>query len=180
MTITGTGFKVRPPGSPGGPDSASMTVTLGDIALAGYVVSSTTAVFLAPAHGAATVDVVVTNMDGQADRLAGGYTYAPPESFDFNGNWLGDAYSEGAETEMRFTIHNNTLTSATCGSATVTFSPPPLVSNGEFAFFPFGNDGVGISGRIVSPFSAVGKINMSPCTLVPDTPTTTAWRATRQ
>lgn len=83
------------------------------------------------------------------------------ESFDFNGIWTAFAGSE-YETEMRFTIKNNMLTSVSCGtSGTVTFSPPPSVSNGEFSFL--GHDGLGISGRIVSAVSAVGTINIAPC-----------------
>jgi hypothetical protein len=31
------------------------------------------------------VDVIVTNPDGQADTLAGGYTYAAAEAFGFGG-----------------------------------------------------------------------------------------------
>ncbi|HVS33337.1 MAG TPA: hypothetical protein VMS98_18010, partial [Thermoanaerobaculia bacterium] len=31
----------------------------------------------------------VTNPDGEADALIGGYVFAPPQSFDFNGNWDG-------------------------------------------------------------------------------------------
>ncbi len=42
--------------------------------------SSTTFYTETPAHAVGTVDVVVTNPDGQSHRVAAGYTYAPPES----------------------------------------------------------------------------------------------------
>lgn len=162
VTITGTGFQ---PGA---------TVTLDGTVLERsnvYVQNSTTIHFSTPAHAAGTVDVVVTNPGGQADRLTGGYTYASPESFDFNGDWTGGAGGE-YDTAIRFTIQNNMLISVSCGnSGTLTFSPPPLVSKGEFSFV--GNDGVGISGRIVSAVNAVGTINIAPCT-------STMWLTTRQ
>lgn len=67
VTITGTGFR---PGA---------TVTFGVVAANGVVVVSATRITaLAPAHAAGTVDVVVTNPDGQSARLSGAYTYAPP------------------------------------------------------------------------------------------------------
>jgi hypothetical protein len=161
VTITGTGFQ------------SGATVALDGTALERrdvYVRNSTTIHFSTPAHAAGTVDVVVTNPGGQADRLTGGYTYDSPQSFDFNGNWAGAAGSE-YDTEMRFAIQDDMLISVSCGtSATLTFSPPPSVSNGEFSFV--GNDGVGISGRIVSAVNAVGTINIAPCT-------STIWGATR-
>jgi hypothetical protein len=39
---------------------------------------------------------------------------------------------------------------------------PPSISNGEFSVF--GNDGVGMSGRMVSASAAVGTMNLAPCT----------------
>jgi hypothetical protein len=158
VTISGSGFQ------------SGATVTLDGAATNVSVVSSTAITATTPAHAPGTVDVVVTIPGGQSGRLTGGYTYASPQSFDFNGNWEGVAGAE-YDTEMRFSIHNNMLISVSCGtSATLTFSPPPSVSNGEFSFL--GNDGVGISGRIVSAVSAVGTINIAPCT-------STIWAATR-
>jgi hypothetical protein len=161
VTITGTGFQ------------SGATVTLNHTVLERrnvYVRNSTTIHLSTPAHAEGTVDVVVTNPDGQSGRLTGGYTYVSPESFDFNGNWAGVAGSE-YDTEMRFAIQNNMLISVSCGtSATLTFSPPPSVSHGEFSFV--GNDGIGISGRIVSAVNAVGTINIAPCT-------STIWIATK-
>jgi uncharacterized protein (TIGR03437 family) len=137
-----------------------MTVTFGDTAIVVVYASSGTIWILAPAHAAGQVEVIVTDADGQTASVPGGYTYALPQSFDFNGNWAGWAYDE---TPMRFTIQNDTLVSASCGaSETFTFSPPPPVRNGEFAVAR--EDGVAISGRIVSTSVATGTFKMGPCT----------------
>jgi IPT/TIG domain len=149
-TITGADFQ---PGA---------TVRLGDGAVKTGVLDSATIMFWTTAHSAGTVDVVVTNPGGLFTRLTGAYTFAPPESFDFNGEWVAHAGSE-YETDMRFTIRNDTLVSVSCGgSAALTFSPPPAVRNGDFSFV--GDDGLAISGILVSPVNAVGTIN------VPDLP----------
>ncbi|HEX2455067.1 MAG TPA: hypothetical protein VHI99_15305 [Vicinamibacterales bacterium] len=64
---------------------------------------------------------------------------------------------------MRFTIRNDTLVSVSCGgSVALTVSPAPAVRNGDFSFV--GDDGLAISGTLVSPVNAVGTIN------VPDVP----------
>jgi hypothetical protein len=124
-----------------------------------------------PAHVFGTVDVVVTNPDGQSVRLNGGYTYASPLTFDFNGTWEGYG-NAGQDIPIVFTIRNNELISVSCDTfATLTFSTPPLVTNGEFAFSRDG--GVVVSGRIVSASDAVGTINLAPCN-------GTTWGATRQ
>lgn len=122
---------------------------------------SNTVQFGTTAHEAGTVDVVVRNPGGREDTLARGYTFAPQESFDFNGRWVAHAGDE-YETNMGFVVENNRLTSLTCGvSLRVTFSPPPAVSHGEFSFA--GEDGLSVSGRIVSQSNAVGTINVAPC-----------------
>jgi IPT/TIG domain len=149
-TVTGADFQ---PGA---------TVRLGDGAVSAYVFDSATILFFTTAHSAGTVDVVVTNPGGLFTRLTGAYTFAPPESFDFNGEWVAHAGSE-YETDMRFTIRNDMLVSVSCGgSPALTFSPPPAVHNGEFS--SVGDDGLAISGTLVSPVNAVGTIN------VPDVP----------
>jgi IPT/TIG domain len=168
VRITGIGFR------------SGASVTLGGLMIRGcsqptencsWVEASTTIYAFAPAHAAGSVDVVVTNPDGQAGGLAGGYTYAIPESFEANGTWEGGADSNYG-TPFRFTVQNDTLTSISCGvSGTLTLSPPPPISHGEFSFV--GPDGASVSGRIVSPNWALGKINMSPCFAFP-------WSATRQ
>ena len=64
VTITGTGFV------------AGATVSLGGTAATGVtVVNSTSITATTAAHAAGTVNVVVTNTDGQSGTLSGGYTY---------------------------------------------------------------------------------------------------------
>ena len=155
VTITGTGIQ------------SGATVTVGGVvteasSFAGSMYLTT------PAHAAGIVDVVVTNPGGQSASLTGGYTYAAPESFDFNGEWEAGAH----ETPIRFTIRNNTLASLSCGtSATVVFSPAPVVTHGEFSFA--GDDGIAVTGRIVSASAARGTINVGPCAA-------TTWYAFKQ
>jgi hypothetical protein len=105
--------------------------------------------------------VIVTNPGGLEARLSGGYTYEPPESFDFNGDWVAHAGPE-FETDMRFSIRNNVLVSVSCGtSAPLTFAPAPSVRNGEFSFLR--DDGLAISGTLLSPVTVVGTINVPAC-----------------
>jgi len=137
------------------------TVRLDDVAVSAYVLDSATILFFTTAHPAGKVDVVVTNPGGLFARLTEAYEFAPPESFDFNGDWVAHAGSE-YETDMRFTIRNNTLVSASCGGSALAFFPPPAVHDGEFSFG--GADGMAISGSIVSPVNATGTIS------VPDVP----------
>ena len=113
------------------------------------------------AHPAGPVDVVVTNPGGPAATLPGGYSYASPDSLQFSGSWLGHAGSD-YDTEMRFTIQNNMLTSVSCGSlGTVTLPEGVQVANGEFSSAAIAD--AGITGRIVSVANAVGTINLAPC-----------------
>lgn len=160
ITITGTGFQ------------RGATVTLDGIPQpAGFDHRYPTTLYLKTlAHAAGTVDVVVTNLGGQPGRLTAGYTYASPQSFDFNGNWLGMDDGVDGFRGMGFTIQNNLLVSVSCDSSTLALSPPPSIVNGEFSFL--GNQGVRISGRIVSASEASGTINMAPCAV-------TIWRAWR-
>lgn len=156
VTITGTGFHPQ------------ATVTVGGITMSVDVQDSTTIHVTTLAHAPAQVDVVVTNPDGQADRADGGFVFAPPQAFDFNGSWAGGF---GSDPTFRFSIQNNVLSSVSCGTIDFTWSPPPSVRNGEFSVFR--DDGVGISGKIVSPTTARGTINIPPCTA-------TTWVATKQ
>ena len=149
-TITGTDFQ---PGA---------TVRIADSAVEAWVRDSATILIWTTAHAAGIVDVVVTNPGGLFTTLTGAYTFAPPDSFDFNGEWVAHAGAD-YETDMRLTIRNDTLVSVSCaGSAVVIISPPPAVHDGDFSFA--GDDGLAISGSIVSPVNAVGTIN------VPDLP----------
>jgi hypothetical protein len=151
-TISGTGFE------------GGVRVTFGGVAPRQvYVPDTNTIRFWTLAHDAGTVDVVVRNGGGREDTLARGYTFAPPESFDFNGIW--DAHSgDEYDTEMHFVVENNMLISLSCGSLPeVRFAAPPIVSRGEFSYE--GEDGLKVSGRLVSPINAVGTINVAPCAL---------------
>src|SRR6266403_2241207 len=64
VTITGTRFLSGATVKLGGTTATNVTVT-----------SSSTITATTPAHAAGTVDVVVTNTDGQSGTLSGGYTY---------------------------------------------------------------------------------------------------------
>jgi IPT/TIG domain len=46
-----------------------------------------------PSHAPGSVDVVVTNVDGQNGVAIGAYTFAAPESFDVNGDWRGGSFA---------------------------------------------------------------------------------------
>jgi hypothetical protein len=72
VTIRGTGFDSRE----GGP-----WVTFGSAATSVTVVNSMTITAAAPAHTAGTVDVVVTNPDGQSTRLAEAFTYVVDQPY---------------------------------------------------------------------------------------------------
>jgi hypothetical protein len=149
-TITGADFQT------------GAKVRLGDILITASVRDTTTIAILTTAQAPGTVDVIVINPGGLEDRLTGGYTYEPPESFDFNGDWVAHVGAE-YEMDMRFTIRNDVLVSLSCdGSAPLTVSPAPSVTNGAFSFA--GVDGFAISGTLVSPVNAAGTIN------VPDVP----------
>ena len=155
LTINGTGFL------------SGAAVTVGG-AIAPRLFASTnrdatTIQVDTPRRATGTVDVVVTNPGGSFATLIGGYTYASPQSFDFNGEWLGNDRI-GEYLLFSFTIRNNALISVTCqtypGSETATFSPSPSVANGEFSF---SGDGRAISGKIVSATTAVGTLDIPFC-----------------
>ena len=135
------------------------TVTVGGIEVKSFLYSG--AIYLAaPAHGAGQVDVVVTNPGAEPHTLIGGYTYAPPESFDFNGTWEGGAGLEG-EFPLRFTVENNLVTSVQCGtSEAVIFTTPPAVRNGEFSV---SEQAITMTGRILSPAATSGTIDTGGC-----------------
>jgi IPT/TIG domain len=152
VAITGTGFD-------GSGSGSAVVVRFGETTIEALHVTSSLILLTTPAHVAGSLDVVVTNPDGQTGRLAGAYTYASPQSFDFNGTWRG----EHDGTPIRFTIEKDRLTRVGCGtSATVTLSPTVPVTNGEFSFSR--DDGIAVSGRIVSGSAATGTINIAPCT----------------
>jgi|GEM_PF-379292 len=69
ITITGTGFLANATVSIGGTLASSVSV-----------VNSTTITALTPAHAAGTVNVVVTNTDGQSGTKAGAFTYVASQA----------------------------------------------------------------------------------------------------
>jgi hypothetical protein len=158
LKISGSGFQ---PGA---------VVFIDGIAISAFVLDCHTIYACTPPHDAGRVDVVVANPDALSAWMTGAYTYAPPHAFDFNGDWIGVAGAEH-QMELRFSIRDNTLLSVSCGtSGPVTFSPAPVVEFGQFSAVR--EDGVGISGRIVSATEAIGTINLEPCPY-------TNWIATR-
>jgi IPT/TIG domain len=143
VTITGTGFV------------AGAVATLDGVRIGGYVYQGSI-LATAPAHAAGKVDLVVTNPDGQADTLSGGYTYVSPETFDINGEWKGGADSNYG-TDFGFTIRNGAVISVSCGIFSSETPPVPVVT-GRFSVVD--TEGVSISGAIVSPGLALGWISI--------------------
>jgi hypothetical protein len=155
------------------------TVTFGGVAVQGRFDSrSPNGLMLVytPPHAAGTVDVVVSSLIGLPVTLIGAYTYASPQTFDFNGSWAGFG-NNGQDSQILFTIQNNTLLSAACDDSpgypgrTLSFSPPLPVTNSEFSYV--GSNGAIFSGRIVSPTAATGVIRLGLCA-------SDAWYAAKQ
>ena len=67
------------------------SVTIGGLAVRTSFLAGTLFLITLP-HAAGTVDVVVTNPNGASSSLPGGYTYALPATFDFNGVWEAGAH----------------------------------------------------------------------------------------
>jgi hypothetical protein len=159
VTITGSGFQ---PGA---------TVTLGVERQTTRVDQSTVIQVTTSAQNAGAVEITVTNPDGQSVRRSGGYTYASPQSFDFNGAWVGYALAHPdsqatsaphhSDMPMLFTIENNVLTSVTCAGVVLAFSVPPVVKDGAFSYS--GDGGVVLTGRIVADGDSVGTIDTDMC-----------------
>jgi hypothetical protein len=165
VTTGGAGVEIRGSGL-----HFATLVTLDGIVMRTFATQNGSLTFTTPPHAAGPVDLVLTNPGGEV-RLPRAFTYAPPETFNFNGTWKG--WADGPPDsliEMSFTIANNALVSVSCGSATVIVSPPAPVSGGEFSFV--GAAGPTLKGRMLSPLTAVGEIHALPCS-----PT---WYATKQ
>lgn len=145
LTIKGTGF------------TSGTSVTIDGAGLPVFFYKDTLYA-TAPPHLEGTVDVVVTNADGQAVRLVRALTYAAPESFDFNGEWAGWAGDED-DTVIRFTIRNNVMVSLACGAGTDLLPvPAPTVAGGQISSI-----GGIVTGRITSDGVANGTIAIPPC-----------------
>jgi len=156
VAITGSGFQ-----------SGAM-VRLGREWQIAQVLSNTMILLTTTPHDPGTVEIVVTNRDGQAARLGDGYSYAPAQSFDFNGTWVGVALAPSdhfgpprhSAIDVRFTIEGNVLTSFTCGGGPLAFSSQPVVSDGAFTHVV---DGGAVTGRLVGEGIAVGAIDTDRC-----------------
>jgi hypothetical protein len=148
-TITGTGFR------------AGATVSFGSSAAAyTLVVGDGIIRFATRSHPAGVVDVVVTNPGGLRDTAARGFTFEPPDVFDFDGAWDAHAGPE-FETPMTFVVRDKRVASVSCAdSALDEFSSAPLVVDGQFSI---AGDGVEMSARIVSADQAVGTITLGSC-----------------
>lgn len=147
VTVTGSGFQ------------EGAKVNVGGIETPVYVADIRTLIFTAPARPASKVAILVTNADGQLTSAP--YEYAPPETFDFNGEWDGFAGPE-FDYLMSFAIKDNLLVRASCGTPdSHTFSPQPAVIKGEFSTAQDGNSRM--AGRIVAASQAVGTIAVGPC-----------------
>ncbi|MEP6916492.1 MAG: IPT/TIG domain-containing protein [Acidobacteriota bacterium] len=148
-TLTGAGFVT------------GTTLHLGEAATIAVMSDSTTILFWTKGpHAAGSVDVVVTNPGGLTATLASAFTFASPETFDLNGDWLAHAGPD-YEIDMGFTIRNNALVSLSCGTSVVTLPSPVGVGGGSFSLVL---DGVGtVSARLVSPSTAAGTIDVEGC-----------------
>ena len=143
---------------------------LGDERQTALIDSSTTIRLTTSAHEAGSVAITITNPDGQLVRLSDRYTYAPPQSFDFNGVWDGYALAHPdaqrsaprhSDMEMQFTIQNNVLTGFVCGGAMLAFAVAPSAKEGAFSHSD--GDRTVITGRIVADRSALGTIDTDDC-----------------
>lgn len=167
VKLVGTGFM------PG------MTVIFDDIKVTAqvqYPTSSPTTFYTeAPAHAVGTADLVVTNPDGQFQRVPAAYTYGLEDAFDMNGIWDGFTVN-GTDTAVGFEIRDNTLVSAVCAynaAVPFVFSTLPRVQNGGFSLIA--EDGATLAGKIVSESEIVGTMNFPACNtgLLP-------WRVSRK
>ena len=114
-----------------------------------------------PSHAPGSVDIVVTNVDGQHAVAIGAYTFAAPESFDVNGDWRGVSFAGDYDEPFTFTVENGAVVNIRCStSGLVRLSPPVPILHGEFLFR--GSDGVAVSGRILAPNEAEGAVNVDP------------------
>ena len=149
-TITGSQFQ------------SGAVVRLGTDVTQSFVENDSTIDFWSRGHAPGAVDVAVANPGGLASSLSNAFTFAPPESFDFTGEWVAYAGPEYEES-MHFTVRNGLLVNLACGfSDAITLSPPPVIMDGAFSFRA--DDGVAIAGHLVSSDEAEGTINVPGCT----------------
>jgi hypothetical protein len=148
VKITGTGFELG--------TVVTIDGRLAEIVPFGPSRTSTFINVWAPAHAVGSVELAVKNTDGQTHRVP--YTYAPSETFDFNGVWTGFVWE--TDNVMSLTIRNNELVSVTCGAVTHTFSQTVVVSQGRFSVS--GPD-VSMTGQVLSPVESTGTLTIPGC-----------------
>jgi hypothetical protein len=156
LKVTGTGLGL------------GTRVALGTTSVPAYFDNYSGAILVtAPSHAPGTVDVSVTNADGQTAVASGAYTFAVPDSFQVNGDWRGVSYAGEDDVPFTFRVENGAVISVTCSTGSVELSPPaPIIKGG----FSFEGDGVAPSGRILAPNEAMGVVtfgatdaNIRPC-----------------
>ena len=168
IAITGAGLR------PGVRVAFGTTNVIGFFGLTSDRISVTT-----PSHAPGTVDVVVTNVDGQKAVAIGAYTFAAPESFAVDGNWRGLSFAGDYYEPFTLTVEHGAVVSITCaGSGLIPLSPPAPIIRGEFLFSA--EDGVVVSGRILAPNEAKGAVNVDPFAHVRRPCVDAEWRANKQ
>ena len=149
-TITGTGFE----------PSSSLKIGENRVLLV-FRDSNTIHFANSGSHPPGAVDVTVFNSNGISITAAHAYTFAEPGSFDVNGEWI--AHADAANnyvTDMRFTIQNNTLVSASCGTPVT--MPTTLPSHdGQFSFT--GDNGLAMTLTMASVTTSYGRIVAPGC-----------------
>lgn len=112
------------------------------------------------AHAEGPVDVVVENTDGKWDTLRNGYTFAPPQSFDLDGDWAGEA-GDHWDYDLQFTIRDKAVIKASCNGSPLVPASPAVVEAGRFSVV---DDGViRMTGEFTTAGYGLGTINISLC-----------------
>ena len=119
--------------------------------------------FTAPAHAAGRADLAVRDSDGQFSPEYGvkKYTWASPDTFDFNGGW--NAFvPNGNPNPFTFTVECDVLLEVTCYDGTPLLLPAPVrPSHGQIAVSS--NGIVVFSAKLLSNGQAVGTVDFGTC-----------------
>jgi uncharacterized repeat protein (TIGR01451 family) len=119
VTITGTGFV----------SGGSLGVTFGGIAATGVsFVSATSITCTTPAHAQGTVDLVLTNGDGQPTTAFNAFTYLAPTDMSISGSAPATATNGGTFTYTTIVANNGGTTAANV-VATITLPPNVTLSS---------------------------------------------------
>jgi hypothetical protein len=143
-------------------------VTFGGTAATSVTTNTSTSITATtPAHGDGSVDVVVTNPNGQKATRTAAFTFV---TIPADGTWRGRT-AEGSS--ISFTISTNLVTffsvsTSTCSSSYQAFGGGLTISN---ATFSYSGTGFSFSGTILSTSSAQGTVQG--CGL------STSWTATK-